>query len=395
MTRTAPAVAAAVAWDSDPALPDWAGLPALGTTVRADACVVGLGGSGLAAVEELADRGLDDVGIDAGRVAAGAAGRNGGILSAGGALLRTGAGELALDLRRDLYRDCLAELAHLREQLGDAVIKPVGTLRLAGLPGTPEDDAEALERAAELLDLEAEAEVLRSWGVAVEDHDSDLGRGFYNPDTAGMNPVHRAYGLAAQLLGRARLFEHTPATSVRAGRVDTARGRVEAPVVVVAVDGRLSRLLPQLAHVTHTVRLQMLATAPVAAGRLPCPVSFRNGYEWAQQDDAGRLLVGGGRDRFAEQERTTDDEPTAPVQAWIAGAARRIAAEPVTVTHRWAASVSYTEDRRPPVVLVDEGVAACGAYSGSGNLVGPLAARAAVRLAVDGTPPPGYFRTAL
>lgn len=384
-----------MAWDSDPALPDWPGLPVLDTTVRADACVVGLGGSGLAAVEELADRGLGVVGIDAGRVAAGAAGRNGGILSAGGGLLRSGAGELALDLRHDLYRDCLAELARLRDQLGDAVIKPVGTLRLAGLPGHPEDETEAVARAAELLDLAAEAAVLRGWGVAVDDYDGDLGRGFYNPDTAGMNPVHRAYRLASRLLPRARLFEHTRATVVRAGGVDTAHGRVEAPIVVVAVDGRLTELVPQLAHVTHTVRLQMLATAPVATRRLPCPTSFRHGYEWAQQDDAGRLLVGGGRDRFLEQERTTDDEPTAPVQAWIAGAAERIAGQPVTITHQWAASVGYTRDRRPPVVLVDDGVAVCGAYSGSGNLVGPLAARAAVRLAVDGTAPPGYFRDSL
>jgi hypothetical protein len=35
-------------------------------------------------------------------------------------------------------------------------------------------------------------------------------------------------------------------------------------------------------------------------------------------------------------------------------------------------------------------VVAIGGYSGTGNLVGPVAARAAVALALDGTPP-GYF----
>lgn len=34
---------------------------------------------------------------------------------------------------------------------------------------------------------------------------------------------------------------------------------------------------------------------------------------------------------------------------------------------------------------------AVGGYSGTGNLVGPVAARAAVALAVDGTPPPRYL----
>jgi glycine/D-amino acid oxidase-like deaminating enzyme len=71
-----------VAWDAGL---DWPGLPPLDGDTTADACVVGLGASGLAAVAELADRGLTVVGVDAGRIAAGAAGRNGGFLLGGGA----------------------------------------------------------------------------------------------------------------------------------------------------------------------------------------------------------------------------------------------------------------------------------------------------------------------
>ncbi|WP_331712129.1 FAD-dependent oxidoreductase, partial [Rhodococcus sp. EPR-147] len=71
------------AWDDDPAVSGWPGLPALERDGTADVCVVGLGGSGLAAVTDLVDRGLDVVGIDAGRIAAGAAGRNGGFLLGG------------------------------------------------------------------------------------------------------------------------------------------------------------------------------------------------------------------------------------------------------------------------------------------------------------------------
>ena len=49
-------------------------LPSLGGEVQADVCVVGLGGSGLAAVRALAARGLGVVGLDADEVACGAAG---------------------------------------------------------------------------------------------------------------------------------------------------------------------------------------------------------------------------------------------------------------------------------------------------------------------------------
>ena len=130
----------------------------------------------------------------------------------------------------------------------------------------------------------------------------------------------------------------------------------------------------------------MLATAPVRRARLPCPVYGRWGYDYAQQLPDGRLFVGGGRDRFVDDEWTTRREPTAPVQAYIEtrrradGRRRRCA-----VTHRWAASVGFTDDGRPLCTQVADGVVAVGGYNGTGNLVGPVAARAAVALALDGT----------
>src|SRR5689334_9203836 len=66
-------------WEDAPGLD----LPTLGGEVEADVCVVGLGGSGLAAVRALTAAGRRVVGIDAGEVACGAAGRNGGFLLAG------------------------------------------------------------------------------------------------------------------------------------------------------------------------------------------------------------------------------------------------------------------------------------------------------------------------
>ncbi len=57
-----------------------------------------------------------------------------------------------------------------------------------------------------------------------------------------------------------------------------------------------------------------------------------------------------------------------------------MAGGPVEVTHRWAASVGFTADGRPLCTQVDDGVVAVGGYNGTGNLVGPVAARAAVAL---------------
>jgi glycine/D-amino acid oxidase-like deaminating enzyme len=173
--------------------------------------------------------------------------------------------------------------------------------------------------------------------------------------------------------------------------VATAGGAVSAGLVVVAIDGRLELLLPELAGRVRTARLQMLATEPVRPGRLPCPVYGRWGYDYAQQDAAGRLFVGGGRDWFVEQEWTPEVAPTDGVQGWIERVAARFAGAPVRASHRWAASVGYTPDARPLVTEARPGVVACGGYNGTGNLVGPVAARAAVALGLDGTAPPACF----
>ena len=381
-----------VGWDVDPVVAGWPGLPRLDGDVTADACVVGLGGSGLAAVEELLDRGLSVVGVDADRVAAGAAGRNGGFLLGGGApALSRSIADWGLEATLELYRATQAELEHLLERLGPEVIARVGSIRLAGLPGEPTDEADAADRGRELEDCAFEADVLTAAGIAVEAYDGELGQGLFLPANAVTNPARRTLGLAAQLGTRARLFESSPVHSIAAGEVRTERGRVLAGTVVVAVDGRLEVLLPQLRPLVRTARLQMLATAPGLPARLPCAVYGRWGYDYAQQDAAGRILIGGGRDRFERDEWTTDAEPTASVQTWIEQVAARMAGRTVEVTHRWAASVGFTPDGKALCVPIEPGVVACGGYSGTGNLVGPVAARAAVALALDGTPPPSYF----
>jgi glycine/D-amino acid oxidase-like deaminating enzyme len=376
-----------VGWDD--AVTEWSGLPPLDGQRTADACVVGLGASGLAAVEALAGRGLTVVGVDAGRVAAGAAGRNGGFLIGGPALFLHDAigrwGPVAVDL----YRETLAELDRLSERFGPEVVRRVGSIRLAGLPGQPESDAAAADREAELSDCAAHASALRAHRIAVEEYTGPLGCGLYLPDDAATNPALRAIRLAQELTGRARLHEHSPVTAIGPGRVETERGAVAAPVVIVAVDGRLATLLPRLAGRVRTARLQMIATAP-APPRLPCPVYGRWGYDYAQQLPDGRLFVGGGRDRFAEAEWTDATEPTADVQGYIDGVAARMAGRPVQVTARWAASVGFTADARSLCTVVEDGLVAVGGYNGTGNLVGPVAARAAVALAVDHVPPPAW-----
>lgn len=384
-----------VGWDIDPVVASWPGLPSLRGVVRADVAVIGLGGSGLAAIGEVLRRGLSVVGIDAGRVATGAAGRNGGFLLGGPAIaVHRAATGWGLSSALALYRETLDEIAALSSILGPEVIRPVGSLRLAGLPGEPIDEAEDLDRRAELIDCREQLRVMTEHGIAAQWYAGALGEGLFLPDDAAMNPARRALGLATLYRGNAALFENSPVLSIDSGSVRTRHGQLLAGLIVVAVDGKLELLLPELVGRVRTARLQMLAampTAPATRTRLTCPVYGRWGFDYAQQDAAGRLYVGGGRDIGGEAEWTTASTPTPTVQDWIDKVAVRFAAGPVTVTHRWGASVGYTADARSVVAEVRPGVVACGGYNGTGNLVGPIAARAAVSLGLDGARPSEYF----
>ena len=160
-----------VAWDDDPVVASWPGRQPLDGDSSADVCVVGLGASGLAAVRAALLRGLSVVGVDAGRIASGAAGRNGGFLLGGPAKqLHLCVDAWGADPALWLYRETLAELAWLEAEL-PGIVRRTGSIRLAGLPGPPADAAEEADRAAEAEDCAREAAALRAAGLAVEDYD--------------------------------------------------------------------------------------------------------------------------------------------------------------------------------------------------------------------------------
>ena len=76
-----------IVWDINVERPEF---PQLTTNLEADLVVVGLGGSGLTALLHAAQRGLNVIGIDSDRIAAGAAGRNGGAVRPRAATGRAG-----------------------------------------------------------------------------------------------------------------------------------------------------------------------------------------------------------------------------------------------------------------------------------------------------------------
>ncbi|MES2358353.1 MAG: FAD-binding oxidoreductase [Gemmatimonadota bacterium] len=337
-----------------------------------DVCVVGLGGSGLSCIHELLRLGQRVVGLDANSVGGGAAGRNGGFLLAGlSAFYHDAVAALGDARARRIYQLTLDEMDRIAEDAPQTV-RRCGSLRLAS------SDAEEGDCALQLAAMRAD-------GLAVTPYAGPDGRGLLFPADGSFNPLARCRTLAQRAveLG-ATLHEQSRAVSLGNGEVRTSDGRVRCKHVIVAVDGHLELLLPELAGRVRTARLQMLGTDPAPDVDIPRPVYSRWGYDYWQQLQDGRIVIGGCRDRFVEDEWTTDTDPTSEVQQCIERVLRDTVGVTQQVRHRWAAAVSYSSGILPVMEQVRQGVWAIGGYSGTGNVIGALYGRMVAQIAVTG-----------
>lgn len=342
-------------------------LPRLETGLKADVCVVGLGGSGLACVLELLRLGKSVVGLDARTVAGGAAGRNGGFLLAGvSAFHHDAVRDLGRARAKALYDLTLAELDRMTEETTHTV-RRLGSLRIAA-------------SAAEERDCHEQFAAMRADALPVELYEGAEGRGLLFPCDGVFNPLERCRTLAQKALAEgAQLFENSSATSISGHEVATPQARVQCKGVVVAVDGGLERLLPELEGAVRTARLQMLATAPTSEVSFPRPVYMRYGYEYWQQLTDGRIALGGFRDKAGPGEWTHDAEPGEEVQTRLTAFLRDTLGVTAPITRRWAASVGYVSGILPYIGEVRAGVWGMGGYNGTGNVVGALLGQGAAQ----------------
>ena len=337
---------------------------------HADACVIGLGGSGLACIDEFLRAGVTVVGVDAGLVGGAAAGRNGGLLRAGSSAFHHDA--CARYGRRragHIYAATVAERERLLQQL-PSIARRCGYLRLA-------HDAE------EARDCRVHMDALRADGFQADWYDGPLGKGVLVRDDAAIDPLARCRLEAKAVTANgATLFERSFVNRVSRGMVETSDGIVRCRVIVVAVDGNLAGVVSELESRVWPVRLQMLASAPHPAGILSHAIGTRWGWDYCQQLPNGAIAFGGCRDIDAHAERAREAIPTPPVQRALEKRFHEVTGVVPLVTHRWAALVGYTGDGLPVIEQVRPRIWATGGYSGTGNLLGAVCGRAAAQLAL-------------
>ena len=372
-------------WLEDPYEPR----PPLEGDVTAEACVIGAGIGGLAAAWHLLDRGIRPVVLEARAVASGASGRNGGFFIAGAAPMyhRTIALWGAERARRihAATVSAKAEILALAEE-----IEAREHFRIAGMLRLAVDAAEAQDvrdhHAAlaadgfggELVAATALPEALRGRGRI----------GLFLAADGSVHPVRWLRALAAACAARgARVHEGTPVVGVPAGGVvRTASATVRTGAVVVAMDAGLAALVPA-ARAVRPRRLNMLATAPEPARRLPFPVYARDGHEYAQQLPDGRVVLGGFSDLDGPDGWTDREAPSERVQARLEAYLREELGVAAPVASRWAGVVGYAEDPMPRCGPAAPGTYALGGYNGTGQVQAYVAARIVADLIAGGSSP--------
>jgi gamma-glutamylputrescine oxidase len=352
-------------------------VPTRMTSGPVDVVVVGGGVTGCSCALTLAERGLRVRLLEAAEVAGGASGRNGGFALRGGAPAYDEArARLGVDQARGLWQ--LTELALDRiEALAGDAFRRTGSLRLAI------DEAE-------LAAFRREYDALRRDGFEAEwadrlaaPLDGLFVGGLVHPVDGALDPARWVRRLAARAVAAgAEVAEGHP---VAADGLDD----LDCRAVVVATDGSIAVLLPELAPFVPAVRGQVLVTEPVAELVYGRPHYARGGYDYWQQLPDGRLVLGGRRDTSLAAERTSADETTPFIQDQLDAFAAQLLGGPVAVTHRWSGCWGETPDLLPLAGRVPgrDHVWVAGGYSGHGNVLG-LACGDLVARAILGEDPP-------
>jgi gamma-glutamylputrescine oxidase len=387
----------------DPAFPpswyaatrnDDVALPALEGDRDTDVAIVGGGYTGTAAALHLARAGVSVTLLEGARIGWGASGRNGGQAHVG---MRREQAWLERKLGREaahrLWRIGLDARDHMdwaiREYGIDCDLTP-GLLHVDHKRRYVADTRHTVEHLREAYGYEHVRFVDR------EELGTILGGGDYHGGMidarAGhLHALNWALGLArgARQEGAA-LFERSGVTAiVREGgrwRLDTAQGRLRADKVIVAANGYLRGLVPEIEARVMPINNFVAVTEPLGPERAARLI--RGGYAVSDSrfvvyyfriTPDHRLLFGGG-------ENYSYDFP-----ADIAGTVRHhmLRVYPgladVRIDHAWGGTLAVTPHRLPYVREVQTGLFGIGGYSGLGVVLAPYFGKlVADRIAGDG-----------
>ena len=352
--------------------------PALRGDVHADLAVIGAGYTGLSTALHAAEKGLDVMVIDAHRVGFGASGRNGGQVGSGwnkdqqwlesrlGPADARKLWNLTLEAK-GLTRELSARLAP------DAHYKP-GVLHGEWTASGAREARRYSDWLSETYDYHTE--FLDRDGVQAVCRAQVYQGGVLDWDAGHIHPLRYALGLArgAEAAG-ARIFERTEAVRVEDGLVTTPDGTIRAGHVVIAGNGYLPDMSPQISARVMAINSFIAATEPLgerATEVLAKDVAVADDkfvVNYFRLSEDKRLLFG-GRENYGLGFPT--DILTA-LRARMERLFPQIAG--VGIDYHWGGTLGITMTRLPMLRRIGPTTLAAGGFSGHGVALTGLAGK--------------------
>ena len=364
--------------------------PPLAFDLDVDVCVIGGGLAGLTTAREVARSGWSVVLLEAGRLAAGASGRNTGFVLPGfGADADKLIARVGFERTKDLWTLSLAGLDYVRN-----------VIRADGAPGVdPQDGWLYVSKKDNFDEFLGYVGLLGELGCEIETWPTERVRSvlrskryFYAINylrALAIHPVNYALALAAAAeRDGARIFENTPALSIDPTgvrkRIVTPAARLRASHVVLCGNVQLGPLMPRLTATLLPVTTYVITTASLG-DRLAESIGYRGGISDTDLADNHYRIVGG--DRLMLSGRST---------AWVRDARHYVGAltgdikktypqlGDAAVDYAWTGTLGITVHRMPQIGELGPGVWLASGFGGHGLNTTAMAGNLVARAIVEG-----------
>jgi len=351
--------------------------PSLNAPHQSRICVVGGGLAGLSVAYELRRHGMPVTILEAGRLAWGASGRNGGFVSPG---FSTGFSEIVerigFDLAVRLYQYSRLGAQRVRENIDNLAphcLMGEGKFSVSRYPAASEMRAQAELLSQKLGD---NVEYLSTRQLRDFVRSARYFDGIHKPDGFHIHPLNYALALAAEVesLG-GRIFEDSKAVSIEPGspvdkggrwKVKTAHGTVNCEQVVVCTSGYDAGFYKPVSRSVLPVATHVAVTEPLDAGLLDlintrgCISDTGNACDYFRLIDDNRLLWGG--------KITTVKAPPGSLDRKMHRAMVDVFPElsRIKIENSWSGLMGYCRHKMPVIQKYKPGIWVSTAFGGHG-----------------------------
>lgn len=229
----------------------------------------------------------------------------------------------------------------------------------------------SLDKIGKYNEMVADAIGLKDCFSIVDQHLSDSfhTKAIYNQYEGELNPMHMMSSLQGKAINMGiNIIYGVEVQSVASGVVTLPTKKIESPKIAVCTNGLSRALLPKLA--LQAVRNQVYVTELLLNNPLHSCYHFDQGYVYFREID-GRILIGGARNLYAEQETTAEFGQTHNLKQYLQSfVEEKILGTSTRFEYEWSGILGVGETKAPIIKEVMDGVFVGVRLGGMGVAIG-------------------------